>query len=526
MQALAAGAAASHGGLRAALAFLLGALATAAMPPVSFTPVLLVSFTGLAWLLDGARGWRRAALDGYLFGFGFFTTGLYWTANALLTDPVRFGWLVPFAVFGIPAILAPFPAAGVVLSRLLWRPGPGRILALAVGWSATEFARGVLFTGFPWNLIGYTWTWSDAVLQTTAAFGVYGLGFFTVLVAASPAALASDASTFRKWMPAGAAAVSLALVFAAGMARLSSANDATVPDVTLRIVQANIAQPHKWDEQRRADNIERILTLAAAPDLEAVTHIVLPETAIPAFLDLDEDLRARLGALLPPGGLLLTGVPRTELPAPDEPAQLWNSIQVLDPSGRIAATYDKAHLVPFGEYVPFRPVLGALGLGTIVPGTTDYSAGPGPRTLAVPGLPTFSPLVCYEVIFPGAVVTAGERPRWLLNVTNDAWYGNSSGPHQHFAMARVRAVEEGLPLVRAANTGISGVIDAYGRIRARLGLGETGVLDAPLPAALARPTWYARGGNVIPVTFLIVGVLVLAGTKIRWLLWPPRGLPT
>ena len=515
MQSLAARTAALRGWRRWAVADALGAVATLAVPPVSFTPALFVAFPGLVWLLDGANV-RGAARDGWWFGFGFLVTGLYWIANALLTDPAEYGWMLPFAVLGLPAALAVFVAGGAVLARLLWVPGPLRVVAVAVGWSAAEAARGHLLTGFPWNLAAYTWTWSDAMLQGASVVGAYGLGFLTVLAAAAPAAFAEPGRVRRplaRWAPAAAAGVAILLAGAWGSARLDGATTDAVPGVMLRLVQANIVQPHKWDAARREDNFRRHLELTASSGHAAPTLVVWPETAVPALLDYDPAARARIAAVLPPGALLVTGAVRAEPAEDGSVGRIFNSVQVLDASGRIVATYDKSHLVPFGEYVPLRPLLGAAGLRAVVQGIGDYSAGSGPRTLDLPGPPPVSLLVCYEVIFPGEVVDAAHRPGWMLNVTNDAWYGFSAGPFQHFATARVRAVEQGLPLVRAANTGISGVIDSWGRVRASLALGETGVVDEPLPVATS-PTPYANYGFVIPVTLVGSGVVLLLGVRL------------
>jgi apolipoprotein N-acyltransferase len=513
MQFLAARIAALRGWRRWAVAAGFGATATLAMPPVSLTPMLLVAFPGFVWLLDGAT-WRGAARDGWWFGFGFLVTGLYWIANALLTDPAQYGWLLPFAVLGLPAALALFVAGGAVVARTLWVPGPLRVVAVAVGWSAAEAARGHWFTGFPWNLVGTTWTWSDVMLQGASVVGAYGLGFLTVLVAATPAVLAEPGRP-RRPQAFWALAVAVATILVAGAwgnARLNDATTDAVPGVMLRLVQADIDQPNKWDAERREDNLRRHLDLTASSGHAAPTVVVWPETAVPFLLDFDPATRMRIAAALPSGALLITGAVRAEQMEDGGLGRLFNSVQVLDASGRILATYDKSHLVPFGEYVPLRPLVGAAGLGAVASGIGDYSAGSGPRTVELPNTPPASLLVCYEVIFPGEVVDAAHRPGWMLNVTNDAWYGFSAGPFQHFATARVRAVEQGLPLVRAANTGISGVIDSWGRVRVSLALGVAGVIDEPLPIAM-NPTPYARYGFVIPVTLVSGGVVLLLGVK-------------
>ncbi len=516
MSALAARLAGVRGWRRALLLFVFGAIGAAAMPPVSFTPALLIAFVAFAWMLDGsARAWR-AALDGWCFGFGFFVAGLYWVAYALLTDIAQFAWLLPFAVLGLPALLAIFTAAAGMFAYWMWLPNAGRVLSLAVAWSTVEWMRGHLFTGFPWNLVGYTWSWSDAMMQPASMIGIYGVSFLTVLVAAALAALAPPPGArpgAGRWLMPMLALVILAGGVVYGTLRLSGADNETVAEAGVRIVQANVAQQFKWDPDQIRANVERHLALTRRPGIESARIVVWPETAMPYTLDSNPDLRAALGGLVRPGALFASGVQRLEVDATGQMiTAAWNNVSFLDSAGAIVATYDKAHLVPFGEYLPLRPLLAMTGLEKVVPGLLDYSAGPGPRTLMLPSLPPVSPLVCYEAIFPGAV-TAADRPGWLLNVTNDAWYGTSAGPYQHFAIARWRAVEEGLPLVRAANTGISGVIDAYGRVRARLDLATEGVLDALLPVALP-PTLYVAWRDwplLIVLMFLGVTILVAAG---------------
>ena len=280
-----------------------------------------------------------------------------------------------------------------------------------------------------------------------------------------------------------------------------------VPGVHLRLVQPNIPQALKWRRELRRSHVQKQLKLSLAPalagsgstPLKPPTHIIWAETSVPYILANTPGLSQVLAAAVPPGGLMIFGAPRAS-PAGVTPRQLWNSLQAIDDKGRVKGTYDKHHLVPFGEYVPFRDI---LPIEKLTAGRQDFSPGPGIRTLAFDGLPPVSPLICYEVIFSGNVVDAENRPQWLLNLTNDAWFGQSFGPYQHFAAARLRAVEEGLPLVRVANTGISGVIDGYGRTIRRLGLGQEGVIDSPLPAALDDRTMYSRFGGWILALMMI-----------------------
>ncbi|MEE8516380.1 MAG: apolipoprotein N-acyltransferase [Alphaproteobacteria bacterium] len=505
-------------------AALLGAAAAMAFPPLYILPFAFVGFAGLVWLIDGAGDGRnpsRAAFAaGWWFGFGHFVAGLYWITNALMVDAAKFGWLVPFAVAGLSAYFALYPALAALATRLTGATGVRRIVMLAVAWTACEWLRGMVLTGFPWNLMGTVWAWSDDMIQLTAFTGTYGLSLMAVFAAAVPATLADaplDQPRLRRWRAVMATAGLVGLVWLGGAARLALApqygapqygaggGPAMVADVRLRLVQGNIDQRDKWRTGQRSINFRKYLRLSAAGAVTpgAVTHIIWPETAAPYVLANDAAARAAVARVVPPSGVVITGALRATR-AGVKPFQVWNSIYAVDGGGNVLASYDKFHLVPFGEFVPFR---GLLPLTKLTAGTVDFSAGPGPRTYKLPGLPPMSPLICYEVIFPANVLDAEDRPAWLLNLTNDAWFGISTGPYQHFAAARLRAVEQGLPLVRAANTGISAVVDPYGRTIARLGLGVEGILDSPLPRALPSLTLYGRFGDWVLLWLLLAALI-------------------
>jgi apolipoprotein N-acyltransferase len=498
---------------RAVVALVLGALLALALPPFHLLPLGVVALTGLVWLIDGARGPRGAFGIGWLFGFGHFLAGLYWIVNALLI----FGWqflpAYPIVVGFLPSVLALFVGLAAMATRVLPFQGAARVLALAGFWVAAEWLRGHLFSGFPWNLAGYVWTFCDPMIQLASFAGIYGLSLLTVAVFALPAILAEPSrARARDLVAFGAALLALFGAYLHGNLRLSTApatGEDPVPGVVLRVVQPNVEQVAKWDRVRHAANFQHHLQLSASVGARPVTHVIWPETAATFFLAEQKPALDAVAQVVPPGGLLLTGTPRRGTEGGER--RLWNSLIAVDERGRVAATYDKFHLVPLGEYVPFKDY---LPLTKIVQGASDYSPGPGPRTLQMQGLPPVSPLICYEVIFPGRVLDPADRPHWLLNITNDGWYGDSPGPRQHFAIARLRAVEEGLPLVRSANTGISGVVDAYGRVVAKLDLGRTGVVDAPLPRALAVPTIYARLGDWCVLALLLAtGVAVFVFAK-------------
>jgi apolipoprotein N-acyltransferase len=502
---------------RALAAMVVGAVGVLAFAPLDITLALVPSLVGLLWLLDGCArgrsGLARAFGIGWWFGLGHFAAAFYWITEAFLVDVERFGWLVPFAVPGIAAGLGLLTGLLAGALHLTGLRGAARILVFAALWAFGEWLRSALLGGFPWNLLGTAWGWSLAMQQTVSLFGVLGLGLVTAVAAAAPALLAPAPSRCAEagWRRGGilaAAAVLLGALGLWGALRLGGlpapgeAGD-SVPGIQLRLVQASIPQSLKWLPETRRRNFERHLSMSLVQGHDEASHIVWPETAAQFLLAEDGEARAAVAAVAPPGGAVLTGTVRRDAAT----GQVWNSLLAIDDKGEVAGIYDKVHLVPFGEYMPLR---GLLGLDKLTAGGTDFSAGPGPRSLRVPSLPPFSPLICYEAIFSGAVTDPDDRPAWLLNVTNDAWFGRSAGPYQHFAAARLRAIEEGLPLVRAANTGISAVIDPHGRIVARLGLGLRGVVDSPLPTALASPPAFARLGN----GWLVIGMgllLVAAG---------------
>lgn len=485
-----------------------GALAALALPPLHLWPLLL-GFALLLHLLRRSEGPAQGFVLGWCFGFGHFVIGLYWIAIAFFTDAERFGALALPAVLLLCAGMALFPALAAWLSQLRrWRSPSAHALALALAWTATELLRGTLF---PWNLIGYSWV-GTPIAQSSALLGVYGLSLLTMALAALPVALLEPSGGARRWRPAAAAAIVLALAWGGGAWRLAQAEADAVPGVRLRLVQGNVSQHHKWDPLLRARWFQRHLDLSA-DDAQGVTHVIWPESATPYPIGREPLVRQKIAEVVPEGGYVITGGERFDLES--EPPRAWNSLFVLDGEGNVVAGYDKRELVPFGEYLPLRSVLTWIGLEKLARGSIDFQPGTGPKVLDLPGLPPFRALICYEVIFPGQMTGAGARPAWLLNITNDAWFGHSSGPYQHLAMARMRTIEQGVALVRAANTGISAVVDPWGRVVSELGLGETGVLDVALPAALAEPTPFARFGSWPSVLLAAVALALAAAGEVR-----------
>jgi apolipoprotein N-acyltransferase len=497
------------------LAILAGAAASLALPPLHWVLCLWPSFTLFFLLLQGCPRPRTAALLGWSFGFGYFLSGLYWVGFSFFVDAERHALFMPLAVGGLAALLALFTGLGVYLTAVTKLTGWRRVLIFTGCWIIADWLRSWVLSGFPWNFVGTVWTFSDSMIQVAALGGVWLLTVLTVLAAVSPVLLLESSRKNRGSGGVFTVVVHMLLLAAwlGGSWRLAEApspGEPAVEGARLRIVQPAIAQELKWRPELRREHVLDQMRLTMSVGYEDITQVIWAETAVPYLLSNDRDLQIALGQVAPPDGYLFTGAPRSE--GQGESRRLWNSLHALKRSGELAATFDKFHLVPFGEYDPLSKFLPS---GTLVAAAGNFLPGSGITTWELDGLPPVSPLICYEVIFPGAVVPASEpRPGWLLNVTNDAWFGRSTGPYQHFTNARLRAVEEGLPVVRAANTGISAVIDPYGRVVGALELGERGVLDLPLPEALDRKTPFATLGNAtVCIIALLIVFLALVGRQ-------------
>lgn len=471
-------------------AFLAGALAALAMPPLYWLPLAVLGFVAFVWLWDTAPGPRSALLRGWAWGFGHFAVGSYWILEAFYVPPADFALAGPPMVVGLAVVLGFFPglAAGACRRVIDRWPSLGgrysRLVVLAIAWTLAEWVRGHLFTGFPWNPLGHVWAFATPLLQGGALFGVYGLGMLTFLVLAAPAA---------GWWASFAALVVMVIAGLVGQMAMAPVGDS---GPLLRIVQPNVPQAEKWRPEGRARQLAKLVEMSRAPGFDRVAAVVWPETAPPMVIDPKSPALPIMAAAAPPGGYLLTGAPRGTDRVEDG---AWNSLLVINGAGAIVAHYDKVHLVPFGEYIPFHkqlaPVSGLIGRGS-------FEVGEAHVTLSLPGLPPFSPVICYEAIFPGEVTGPGPRPRWLLNVTNDAWFGVTSGPYQHLVSARMRAIEEGLPMIRAANTGVSAVIDSYGRVLAALDMQQEGIIDHRLPAP-REATLYSRWGDATLLSIIV-----------------------
>ena len=490
-------------GLRLVVAALCGTAAALTLAPLYLWPLMIPAYSGLLWLLNTAKGWRGAFLLGWVFGLAYFLVGLHWVGQAFLVDAEKFAWMMPFAVSVLSAGLALFAGLAAGATRYFSRPGLTRLFAFTLFWGLTEWLRGSILTGFPWLLSGHVWAATTHSLQAAAYLGASSLGLFAVFASAAPATLLAAPSGRRRPAAlanlAGFAAIGIILLVSFG--RVPEGNGEMYPDVRLRLIQAGIPQMDKWRPELRDRHLATYLRLSHSLDDQGqrpgFSHLIWPETATPFFLAQDPVRRDTVAGSLPKGSVLITGTPRHGT-AFQGRVQLRNAIVSLSSDGDIRPIYDKAHLVPFGEYLPLRSVLATLGLDKLVHNAVDFTPGKDVRTVKLANLPAFRPLICYEIIFPREILPRkGElEPKWLLNVTNDAWFGNSFGPRQHLDIARIRAVEFGLPVVRAANTGISAIIDPYGRILEQLPLSTSGVIDSFLPLELPK-TPYHRFGDFI-----------------------------
>jgi apolipoprotein N-acyltransferase len=490
-------------------AFALGAVSATTFAPLHFFFVGAVAFGGLLFLLDRAPSIVSSFLIGWSYGLGSFLVGLHWITEAFEVDP-RFAPLAWPSLLILSAALAIFPALATTLSCFL--SGRPRYSVSAVGlaacWSIGEWLRSSVLSGFPWNISGYAWGGSDATLQAASVLGIHGLGLAALLVWMLPAAALRD----RLAWPGVVAAVIGIAIWGWGESRLSQAGSNADPSVRIRVVQPNIAQDIKWSVAERDRILAKLLDLSRAESASGSqpTHIVWPESAAPYMLEDRPDILKDIASVAPPGGALILGAVRRTRTMDGQPA-LLNSVLVLTAQGGVIDVYDKVRLVPFGEYQPIRRIFAELPKLTV--GDVDFLPGSGRRELDVPGIARAWPAICYEAAFPDRP-TPGQSPSWLLAVTNDAWFGVSWGPYQHLLAARVRAVELGVPLVRSANSGISAVTDAYGRVAETLPLDREGYIDVNMPGQISSPTLYRTFGE-LPYALVLAGILLGIGFRRR-----------
>ena len=505
-----------RGWKRATLAIAAGGVSTLAFAPTFAWPVMFATFPVLVWLMDGAarspKPKRDCAWVGWCFGFGYFFAGLLWIGEAFLVEAEVFAWLLPFAVTLLPAGLSLYWAAALAAIERFWptqgehslRDDGVRVLLLASALGLVEWLRGHWLTGFPWNTPGIALTGPLTLMQAVGVLGIYGLTLWAVFIFSLPLVVASRGVHRGWWQATGGAALALLPLSGAylyGTWQLSLPPPAPLPGVKVRLVQPSIPQRDKWDASKQPEIFSQHLSLSRGGDgersLEGISHVIWPEAAMP-FGPLDHpEALAAIAAILPPQTLLLAGALRLERDQSTNERRAYNSLLALDSKGEMVGLYDKVHLVPFGEYLPFQASLEAIGLQSLTRQRGGFTPGPLPKPrLDVPGLGTLATLICYEAIFPGEVHPGGARPDVILIVTNDGWFGNSTGPYQHWHQARLRAVEQGTPVIRSANNGISGVIDPYGRILGLLPMNSRATLDGVIPQRRGE-TVYAVSGDVI-----------------------------
>jgi len=489
----------------APIAFALGLVAACGFAPLELWPLTLLCFAGLTLLLDEVADLRRAICLGWWFGLGHFCLGLNWIATAFTYQAAMPPWLGWVAVFLLSLYLAVFPAIATGAAWLFSRDKPVSLpFFFGATWIVNELLRASVFTGFAWNPLAAIWAPVWPIRELTAWIGTYGLSGLTILFSG----LIWLALTHRK------AQLAVAALVACGVAAALAPHPAEPDDpktILLHVVQPNIGQDRKWDEAQSADNYHRLTALSGKPGPRP-RLLLWPEVAVPALLEQDPMARLAIASLLGPHDEMILGAQSVKFDAQGIPLSASNSAFGLDPYAHLFGRYDKAHLVPYGEYLPMRPFLSYLGLSRLAPGDMDFDAGPGPRDINVPGLGKVGLQICYEMIFSGHVVDRANRPLFIFNPSNDAWFGRW-GPPQHLAQARLRATEEGLPIVRSTPTGISAVIDADGRLLASLPWRTPGAIERPLPPAHA-PTLFARYGNILPwLVVLFLGAIGFASRR-------------
>lgn len=508
------------GRVRFLVLFFAGAALSLALPPLGWFWVSFLVLPVAVFALDvtvaevdrKALRLKRTALAGWAFGFGYFVVSLYWIGAALLVEADKFALLLPFAVIALPAGLALFWAFGFFAAGFFWQAGWGRVLLFAIAMSSAEWLRGHVLTGFPWNLLGTTVLHMGPVAEAGAVVGVYGLTFLALMFGACPVVLFGSAQERRTLLGFGSALVLLAVVTIA--ARQDFVSDAKIQPM-VRIVQPNIPQDIKWKREHRRAHISKTLELVARDGLDAVNIVVLPESALPLVYERSPEARRAIASLLGDQQFLFMGGIRL-FNTGNSRHQLTNAVLVVGPNGRVRDSQNKRRLVPFGEYLPFKSLFSRLGLRKLVPVPDGFVAGDKVKLLKTNGGRNVLALICYEVIFPFSSISIPARPDWIVNVTNDAWFGNTAGPHQHLAMARMRAIETGIPVIRAANTGISAVIDARGKVVAFIPLNTTGLVDRPLPRKTkATVFWFFGGWTFVCILIISLLLTILSRVSIR-----------
>lgn len=515
----------SYGWRRGLYLFVAGLVAGTSVPPFFILPALFVALPIWIWALDGAetvKGWGRlfgpAFRIGFCFGLGYFIVAFHWLGAAFFVDGGIMLAVMPVAILFLSALIALFWGFASAAAHLVWSGSALRVLALATTLSIAEFARGHILTGFPFDLVGYALTANDQMMQAASLIGVYGLTFVALLIAMTPALIwpAEDRALTQRLAPFFGALLLIAAQVGYGQNRLQNTVVPARDDAQLRLIQPNIDQALKWQADGREFTVDRLISLSETQldptdnGLADVSILVWPEAALPFFLSEYPEALARFARMLPPNTLLLTGAPRRDTLARAD----YNALMAINTDGEVIAAYDKQHLVPAGEFLPFRQLFASIGLTQFVPGLTGWTHGTTPRLMTPEGSPPFLALICYEAIFSGDLGPDINDAEYIVNVTNDGWFAGSVGPEQHFHHARLRAVESGLPMVRVANTGITALIDPLGQVLGRITPDEMGVLDGALPARLAPPL-FARWTNWPLLFALLISAAIVLVQRFR-----------
>ncbi|MGL1921342.1 MAG: apolipoprotein N-acyltransferase [Hyphomicrobiales bacterium] len=498
------------------LSMALGGISVLALPPIHLFFVLFFTLPSLIWLLEGAiqtnlevqtkanssfiyRLWskiygaRSAFWVGLSFGFGYFFFGLLWVGEAFLVDANAHLALLPFAITLLPLLLSVFWGLACLTARLFWGDSFKNVIILSISLVFWEFIRGHIFTGLPWNLLGSVFDVSTAMLQSAAIWGVYGLTFIVIFIGLSLSLIVNSRFNIRQVF--SGVFICLAVLWIGGTVRLYNHPTQYHDDILLRLVQGNIAQKDKWQAEMRTVIANRYLDLSARQTssenngLSEITHLIWPESAMPFLLEADSDFMRQATRILAQDAYLITGAVRRQKNG--DKNDFYNSILAFDSTGNRVAQYDKHHLVPFGEYMPLSDMFKKIGVDKLVAIKENFQTGDKPSNIYLKNTPAFAANICFEIIFSGNVVDRINRPEWILNLTNDSWFGKSIGPYQHLAQARMRAIEEGLPLVRNANSGITAIFDPVGRVIAQLPQGKTAILDSRLPQNIS-PTIFSH----------------------------------
>ncbi|NBV06154.1 MAG: apolipoprotein N-acyltransferase [Proteobacteria bacterium] len=490
------------------LAICAGVLINLAFAPLNFFPAVFISLSLFYFLLEKKHSNKTVFFIGWCYGFGYFLAGVYWISIALLVDAQSFAWLIPFALTLIPAALALYFAMmalsyNFLVKKFSLSKNYEKFLILASCWLIFEILRSFLFTGFPWNLLGYVWMFNDSLTQAASLFGAWGLSFFAVLISLLPILFFCERSKGDKIFFVVMVAL-LIMSFVYGNWRIKDEKILSDKNIKLRLVQGNIKQEMKWNQNQKYLNLIKQINLTNQKETSDIAAVIWSETSVPYAIDENSELIQKLQLAVPKQkdgkGILITGALRLKY-VNDEISNVWNSVFLIGNQG-IIASYDKHHLVPFGEYVPLQKYLPFIN--KITDGAIGFSQGLGPQTIHSDSF-SFSPLLCYEVIFSDEIINQQDRPDLLVNLTNDSWFGNSSGPYQHFDMARMRAVEYGIPLARVASTGITAFFDPFGRVVNQINLNQEGIIDVELVKKL-EPTIYSR--YYCATLLLLVSLLV------------------